>query len=153
MPSGKPEPERDVRVTRRGATAPPLDDRTVQAAVSAVLDGEAAGDAAVSVTFLSGPAMRGLNRRTFGRDRATDVIAFPLAHPGRVVGDIYICPSVARRGAEAAGIAPREELLRLVVHGTLHVLGYEHPADDGRETSAMWRCQERYVTALRGSAW
>jgi probable rRNA maturation factor len=42
----------------------------------------------------------------------------------------------------------REELIRLVVHGTLHVLGYDHPDHGERERSPMWRRQERYVEAL-----
>lgn len=120
----------------------------VRRAVGVVLDGEAARDAEVSVTFLSGPAMRGLNRRTFGHDRSTDVIAFALPHPGRIVGDIYVCPPVARRQARAAGVGVREELLRLIVHGVLHVLGHDHPAGRDRTDSAMWRRQERYVRLL-----
>jgi len=64
------------------------------------------------------------------------------------VGDVYICPAVAREHARALRIPPREELIRLVVHGTLHALGYEHPEGEGRTRSAMWRRQERYVEAL-----
>ena len=148
MPSGKPRPARDVRVTWDGGTEPQLDENRVRAVVTAVLDGEGAGEAIVSVTFLSGPAMRGLNRRTLGRDHATDVVAYALAHPGHVVGDVYVCPAVARRSAHAAGVSVAEELVRLVVHGVLHVLGYDHPRDHGREASPMWQRQERYVAAL-----
>jgi probable rRNA maturation factor len=115
--------------------------------VTVVLDAERAGPAVVSVTVLSSAAMRGLNRRTLGRDRATDVIAFGLAHPGRLVGDIYICPEAARR-LRAPGTSEREELLRVLVHGTLHVLGYDHPDGRARTTCAMWRRQERYVRRL-----
>jgi rRNA maturation RNase YbeY len=114
----------------------------------AVLDGEGVGAATISVTFLTGPQMRGLNRRTLGRDRATDVIAFPLDHVGRTAGDVYVCPSVARRSAREAGIGEREELMRLVIHGLLHVLGHDHPAGRGRTGSRMWRVQERYVRRL-----
>jgi probable rRNA maturation factor len=46
------------------------------------------------------------------------------------------------------GIPLREELIRLVVHGTLHALGWDHPEGPGRTRSAMWRKQERYVEAL-----
>lgn len=116
-------------------------------AVTAVLDGEGAGPAEVDVTFLSAAKMRGLNRRTFGRDRSTDVIALQFAHPDRVVGEIYICPATARRQLES-GTSERQEIVRLVVHGTLHVLGHEHPDGPGRTRSAMWRRQERYVRTL-----
>jgi len=65
-----------------------------------------------------------------------------------VIGDVYICPWVARREARARGIPPKEELIRLVVHGTLHAVGREHPDGPDRTRSAMWRRQERYVEAL-----
>lgn len=116
--------------------------------VEAVLDGERVGDAVVSVTFLSGSRMRGLNRRALGRDRATDVIAFGLDHVGTVTGDVYLCPAVARREARAAGVPEREEIVRLVVHGVLHALGCEHPEGAARLRSPMWRRQERYVTRI-----
>ncbi len=92
--------------------------------------------------------MRGLNRRTFGRDRATDVIAFALPHGATLVGDVYVCPAAARASARRYGIGDREEMVRLVVHGVLHVLGHDHPDGDARTASPMWRVQERYVHDL-----
>lgn len=93
--------------------------------------------------------MRALNRRTFDVDRVTDVIAFPLPHPGLVAGDVYICPSVARRSALQLKISQHEEIIRLVIHGTLHVLGYDHPTGHRRMVSVMWRQQERYLSRIR----
>jgi len=113
-----------------------------------VLDGEQAGPIALSITFLSEQAMRELNDSEFGRDRPTDVIAFRLEHVHQLVGDVYLCPVVARRSARAAQVSVREELLRLVVHGVLHVLGHEHPEDASRTALPMWTLQERYVTQL-----
>jgi probable rRNA maturation factor len=55
---------------------------------------------------------------------------------------------VAREDARTLGIPWREELVRLVVHGTLHALGQRHPEGPGRTRSAMWRRQERYVETL-----
>lgn len=106
------------------------------------------GVASLSFTFLGRDAMRRLNARWKGHDAPTDVIAFGLDTPAGLAGDVYVCPWVAARSARAAGVRPREELVRLVVHGTLHVLGYDHPEDEGRTRSAMWRRQERYVAAL-----
>jgi probable rRNA maturation factor len=138
--------KREVRITNVTAAAVPR--AIVRDAVVTVLDGEQTGPADISVTFLSSQRMRALNRRTFGVDRATDVIAFALPHPGQVVGDVYVCPSVARRAALRLGVTPREELMRRVVHGTLHVLGYDHPAGQERTVSLMWRVQERYVGGI-----
>jgi probable rRNA maturation factor len=115
--------------------------------VTAVLRGERR-DASISVTFLGRESMRRLNARHKGVDRPTDVLAFALEDQGRAVGDVYLCASVARDEARARGLAEREELVRLIVHGTLHALGWEHPEDETRTRSAMWRRQERYVEAL-----
>lgn len=101
----------------------------------------------VELAVLDGAAMRRLNRRAFGRRRLTDVIAFALPQPdGSVVGDVYLCPAAA-----PPATSPREELTRLAVHGTLHVLGYDHPDGPSRTRSAMWRRQERYVRRLLGT--
>ncbi len=147
--TGTAAPRRDIKVSYAGdrrALAVP----TVCRAVSTVLDREKVGAATIAVTFMSSSRMRLLNRRTFGRDRATDVVAFPLAHEDELVGDVYICPSIARRSARGFRISPREELLRLVVHGLLHVLGYDHPEGASRTRSRMWKLQEAYVASLIG---
>jgi len=120
-----------------------------------VLAWERAGAARVELTLLAPDAMRRLNRRVTGRRAITDVIAFTLPQPdGSILGDVYLCPAAAERwvrnggGRRESAALLREELLRLVVHGTLHVLGYDHPAGPGRERSAMWRTQERYLRRL-----
>lgn len=103
----------------------------------------------VSVTFLGRDAMRRMNGEHKGRDVPTDVLAFAMTDGiGRLVGDVYVCPWVAAREAKAQGVSLREELIRLVVHGTLHALGRTHPEGEGRTRSPMWRRQERYVGAL-----
>jgi probable rRNA maturation factor len=126
----------------------PLSAALVRRVVEAVLRGERRR-ALVSVTFLGRDAMRRLNGRHKGHDRPTDVLSFAMADPaGTTLGDVYVCPWVAEREARSRGIAMREELIRLVVHGTLHVLGHDHPEGEGRTVSRMWRRQERYVSAL-----
>jgi len=126
----------------------PLSRALVRRVVEAVLEAERR-KGLVSVTFLGRDTMRRLNAAHKGHDRPTDVLTFTLGGPrGQVIGDVYICPWVARREARARGIPPREELIRLVVHGTLHAVGREHPDGPDRTRSAMWRRQERYVEAL-----
>jgi len=86
--------------------------------------------------------------RCTGRRGLTDVIAYSLPQPdGRLLGDVYISPDAAA-GATRNGAGLREELIRLAVHGTLHVLGYDHPDGAGRTRSRMWQLQERYVKRL-----
>ena len=126
----------------------PLSAGLVRRTVRTVLRGERRR-ASISVTFLGREAMRRLNATHKGHDRPTDVLSFALRDPsGGVLGDVYVCRWVAEREARSRGIPLREELIRLIVHGTLHALGRDHPEGEGRTSSAMWRRQERYVDAL-----
>lgn len=123
----------------------PIARARVQRVAESVLRAERVTDAIVSVTFVAESEMASLNWRHLGHRGSTDVISFGFAAvAGRtdVVGDIYISPDVARRNATAHHAPVREELLRLVVHGVLHVLGYEHPDGEQRYISPMWRRQE-----------
>jgi len=136
-------------VTNDGLRSPVAAPRIADAA-RRVLRAEGVRAALLSITLLSPSAMARLNRRHLGHAGATDVISFGFAPTPRagVVGDVYICPEVARANARAAGCGVREELLRLVVHGTLHVLGWDHPTDDAREASPMWRRQEALLARI-----
>ncbi len=104
-------------------------------------------NALVSITLVTPRAIATLNKKHLGHVGPTDVITFALgADPnGVVLADIYICPDVAREQAKRLGVGVREELARLVVHGLLHVCGWEHPEDDSRTTSPMWRRQEQLI--------
>lgn len=146
---GVPPPAREITVAFAGDRQA-LAVRTVRRIVNYVLERERVAGADITVTFLSSTRMRTLNRRTFGRDRSTDVIAFPLPHPNCLVGDVYICPATARRSARLHRVPVREEMVRLVVHGLLHVTGHDHPDTSERESSAMWRTQEEYVREFLG---
>lgn len=127
----------------------PLPLEAVERAVRAVLRAEGAGAAELSVTFLTDAGIARLNEEYLDHEGPTDVISFPLPDPaGRVVGDIYIGREQAARQAAEVGAGLRDELLRLAVHGTLHVLGYEHPEGEGREESSMYRRQEELLAAL-----
>ncbi|MEO8337660.1 MAG: rRNA maturation RNase YbeY [bacterium] len=127
----------------------------VQRVAESVLRAERVRDADVSVTFVSDRRMAALNWSHLQHRGATDVISFgfaPVAQGAPLTGDIYIAPGVARSNAIAHGAGIREELLRLVVHGMLHVIGYEHPVDNARYESPMWRRQERLLSRALVSA-
>lgn len=141
-----------IGVSLEGVRLPISRDR-VAACARAVLRAEKVADAMLSITFVTRRAMRHLNRRHLRRDRETDVIAFGFRRASRgapLIGDIYIAPEVARDTAREHGVRMREEIVRLVVHGTLHVLGYDHPDTRDRTRSPMWRRQERLVARLAG---
>ncbi len=143
-----------VAVASDGARLP-LARRDASALAAAVLRAEGVRHAMLSVTFVSTPAIAALNRRHLRRRGATDVIAFGFAPAGTdapVVGDVYIAPDVARAQARRLGVPVREELRRLVVHGTLHVLGYDHPEGARCAASRMWRRQEALLLKFARSS-
>jgi probable rRNA maturation factor len=132
-------------VVRVSGRRPALPVATVQRVVDGVLRAERR-DADISITFLGAVTMRQLNGDYLGHDWPTDVVSFGLVGPdGRLAGDVYLCRAVAARNARRHGVSLRQELVRLVIHGTLHALGYDHPEGDHRIRSPMWRRQERYV--------
>lgn len=139
-----------VAVSNESGARLPVSGARLGDAARAVLRAEGVQAAMLSVTLLDARAMARLNRHHLGHAGATDVISFGFrGEPHRgVVGDVYICPAVARTNAMAHRVGVREELVRLVVHGTLHVLGHDHPVDASRTESAMWRRQERLVARL-----
>ena len=145
----------DVAVSATGIRAP-LPRQHVVEVVRSVARAERVRDALVSVTFVSARRIAELNRRHLGHSGSTDVISFafkPARASEPLVADIYIAPAVARRNAERHGVPAREEIVRLVVHGVLHAVGYDHPEGMGRMTSAMWQRQEELLRRLhRGRA-
>jgi probable rRNA maturation factor len=110
--------------------------------------GEREGE--ISFTFVSADAIRALNREYMGRDRPTDVIAFDLEGGSSLLGDVYISPEVAALNAAEHGEAERREILRLVIHGSLHVIGLDHPEGPGRDSSPMFVTQEELLRSLAG---
>lgn len=139
-----------VGVSLNGQRMPVSRARIAEIARAVLRTGRAA-NVMLSITFVDNRAIRALNRSHLRRDRATDVIAFAFRGPDRgapIVGDVYVAPAVARASAKANGISLREEIARLVVHGTLHVLGYDHPDGGTRMQSPMWKTQERLVRRI-----
>lgn len=135
----------DILVETGGRPDPGL-----EAAVRAVTDRLGAGEGEISVTLLDDEAIRALNRDHLDHDWPTDVLSFALFQEGEpVVGDIYLGYDQALRQAHEERVSSGEELLRLAVHGTLHVLGYDHPDDPAeRASSQMYRLQEEILRGL-----
>jgi probable rRNA maturation factor len=129
----------------------PISVRRARDAVIATLRAERVKDALISVAFVGSNMMAQLNEQFLNSEGPTDVITFGLSPRGGkmpVIGDIYICPPVAQRNAKRLGVSESEEFLRLLVHGTLHILGYDHPEDETRTASPMWKRQERILDSL-----
>jgi probable rRNA maturation factor len=135
-----------VSVTRRvrGGWLPSA--RDLQRWAAAALGARAAGRE-LSVLLVGKAASRRLNAHYRQRDRATNVLSFPLpagAGSSALLGDLVICPAVLRAEALAQHKSVRAHWTHLVVHGVLHLAGYDHE----REPQAQ-RMERREIRVLR----
>ncbi len=131
-----------------GALDPALEALLTRAVVAAAAARHVA-DGEISLALLGDAAIADLNLRFLGHEGPTDVIAFALYDEGEApVGDVYLGYEQAVRQAGEHGVPVAQELARLAVHGTLHVLGEDHPEGEDRLQSGMWALQERIVAGL-----
>lgn len=121
----------------------------IERAIRATLRREGVSRGELSVTFVSDAKIAELHGRYLGRPEVTDVLSFALHGNGEdPVGDVYVGYAQALRQAAEAGDEADRELVRLAVHGTLHVLGYDHPDGPERERCDMYRVQEEVLRGL-----
>jgi probable rRNA maturation factor len=121
-----------IRRARRSTPPPRSVERLLQRA--AAKTGARTGRAArVTVVFCGDTRMRRLNRQFRGVDKTTDVLSFPLEDPVEpgALGDIVVSVPAARRQARRSRVSLRLEIEQLVLHGFLHLLGYDHETDSG----------------------
>jgi rRNA maturation RNase YbeY len=101
----------------------------------------------VHLTLLGDEAMTELNLQTFGKNRTTNVISFPLGgvpgDPSALLGDVIVSVETARREAEKAGYSLEKRLAQLIIHGFLHILGYEHVNVTVAERRRMQRAEAK----------
>ena len=107
----------------------------------------------LSVAFVSDARMRALNRARRGCNRPTDVLSFTPARmpgparPGRYWGDIVIAPACVKREAVRSAVPLRQQFLRILVHGALHLLGHDHALK--AQAQRMLALQERILKELK----
>jgi probable rRNA maturation factor len=121
--------------------------KTIQEIVFFVL-GELGISGSVSITFVGEMRMRTLNRSYRGKDRVTDVLSFaaqegdmPLPHTD--LGDMFIAPKQIARQAKMYAVPYKEEMARMIVHGVLHLLGYDH--ERPRDAKKMFALQNAFL--------
>jgi probable rRNA maturation factor len=129
---------------QRGA----VDEEGLRSLARDTLRGEGVDRAELSVSFVESGEIEELHERFMDEPGPTDVLAFPLDETGgpaeegdgaRHLGDVVVAPAEAERNNPAD---PAGELRLLLVHGILHLLGYDHEDEDAR--TRMWERQERY---------
>ena len=122
-------------------TVVPVDERRLKSAVRAVLKGEGLASAKVSLAVVDDATIQQLNVRYLAHDYATDVLSFLLDEEDDYrEGEVVVSAETALREAPSYGWAAADELLLYVLHGTLHLLGYD---DQAREDRAAMREKER----------
>jgi probable rRNA maturation factor len=110
--------------------------------------------ASVAVTCVSDDEIRGLNARYRDVDEATDVLSFPLWEDGGrfappvgweelPLGDVVVSPDFVRQNAARENLGYNNEMTRMIVHGVLHLVGFDH--DTEARKRGMWEIQERVV--------
>ena len=128
--------------------APDVRREALWSAVSRVLRGEGRDHAAVTVVLVDDPYIRQLNHKYRHLDRATDVLSFDMddgpGPDGETLGEVYVSVDRARDQAARYHVSLDEELQRLVVHGCLHLLGYDHHNASERK---VMREKERVYSA------
>jgi probable rRNA maturation factor len=107
-------------------------------------------DAELSVLFVAPSHMRLLNQRFAGEDKPTDVLAFPMMEDEEdmlLLGDVVVCPEIARENAGSQDHSYERELEVLLVHGTLHLLGYDHqgPTDKSKMDDCLGQVIESFT--------
>jgi len=88
-------------------------------------------DSFVTIAFVSDRKIRELNRQFRGIDRPTDVLSFPTEDGSDNLGDIAISTDTAARQAKENGLTLNGEIAQLILHGLLHLSGYDHETDNG----------------------
>jgi probable rRNA maturation factor len=100
----------------------------------------------VNIVFCSDDYLAGVNRKFLNRDYYTDVISFGYDDPEKISGDIMISLDRIAENAEKMGVARLEELHRIMVHGVLHLLGYDDATDEMRD--GMAKMEDLYLARL-----
>jgi probable rRNA maturation factor len=108
-------------------------------------------DNEVSVKFTSDEEVRALNAAWRGKDRATNVLSFPMAGAdeladAQLLGDVVLAHGICAAEAAGKGVALETHAAHLLVHGTLHLLGYDHETD--RDADEMEQIERRALAAI-----
>lgn len=138
----------DVEVEDPAWTAAlPEAEKLARGAALAALDQEGAGHEGVTVLLADDAAVRELNARFRQQDKPTNVLSFPAPHnPERHLGDVALAYGVCAREAAEQGKPLAHHLQHLVVHGVLHLLGYDHMSED--EAGAMEGLERAVLAGL-----
>ena len=141
-------------------TTNPVDENFLKKVAGTVLDGESKKTADLSIAFVGQGRMREINKKYRKRNRVTDVLAFPeskvLLEKFRVgpsqkvqgLGEIIICLREVKKNAKRFGLSFEKELAKVLIHGILHLLGYDHERS-AQEAKKMEQKEKYYLSRLK----
>lgn len=101
----------------------------------------------IGVSFVDEKSMRQLNKHYAGDDYATDVLSFEYKENPESIGDIVICSELAKKQADQFSVSYESELILLLLHGSLHLLGHDH--QDSAQTASMEHLQSDIMKLLK----
>ncbi len=124
-------------------TTNPVDEGFLKKVAEKVLEGENKKNAELSVAFVGQGRIRELNKKYRGKNRATDVFSFP----GDGLGELVICLREVKKNAKKYKSTFEKELARVLIHGILHLLGYEHEKS-GKKAKLMEEKEQDYLSKV-----
>jgi probable rRNA maturation factor len=131
----------DIEVLVDNRQEEPIDEEEIVALALRTLQGEGVKSGELSVSFVTPDEIAELHQRFMGEDGPTDVLSFPQ-EDDYLLGDVVICPEVAAENDPDV----ESEVQLLLVHGILHLLGYDH--EEEAERAQMWARQEHYMEGV-----
>lgn len=99
----------------------------------------------LSIALVCGRRMAGINKKYRGKDKQTDVLSFDYNE--NLLGEIVICPEVVKKSAKRFDLDYNKELSRVLIHGILHILGYDHEKSE-KEAQKMRKKEEYYLSKV-----
>jgi len=127
-----------------------VDEKKIKEVVFGTLKKLNRGRGEVSVHVVSKKKIKSLNKKYRKKNRVTDVLSFGTEDlqnkTEQDLGDIFICLEQIKKQAKENKIVWQEELGRMIVHGVMHLLGYDH--QNSKDSKAMFRKQEKFVNEL-----
>jgi probable rRNA maturation factor len=132
----------------------PIDEKFFKKVVQEVLENESKENSSLSVAFIKEEKIKKLNNKYLKKNKPTDVLSFPyntdfLKETKNLkdsLGEIVICPFVVEKNAKQFNVSIKRELSKMLIHGILHLLGYEH--EKGEKRAKEMKKRENYYLSL-----
>ena len=134
-----------------------IDTGKIKQQIGRVLSSLDCNECEISILFVGDQEIRNLNHRFRGVDRSTDVLSFPQLFEGLpensgtlILGDVAISLETALRQTKKHGLSLEEELTLLLIHGILHLLGYDHEVSDHEDERMRKKTRELFTMIYPG---